>query len=326
VPVVRKDGSMSAAAEAHYRLVARAILDGRVVPFLGAGVNLCDRAPDAAWQRGRFLPSGAELADYLARFGDYPAGEPLDLVRVSQYVAVTAGPGPLYDELHEVFDVDYPTTTVHRFLAGLPALARANDTGRYPMIVTTNYDDALERAFREAGEPFDLVSYVADGEHRGKFVHVAPGGETEVIEKPNEYSALSVEVRPAIVKIHGAVDRSDPEGDSYVITEDHYIDYLSHTNIANLIPVTLAAVLRKSHLLFLGYSMRDWNLRVILHRIWGGQKLAYKSWSVMLDPDVVERESWDQRGVQILDMALADYVAALDPCVRALQDEAAAEA
>jgi hypothetical protein len=32
--------------------------------------------------------------------------------------------------------------------------------------------------------------------------------------------------RPVILKIHGAVDRVELERDSYVITEDHYIDEL----------------------------------------------------------------------------------------------------
>ena len=36
------------------------------------------------------------------------------------------------------------------------------------VIVTTNYDDALERAFRAANEPFDLVTYVAEGERAWK--------------------------------------------------------------------------------------------------------------------------------------------------------------
>jgi hypothetical protein len=42
----------------------------------------------------------------------------------------------------------------------------------------------------------------------------------------------------------------------------------------------LAVKLRKSHFLFLGYSLRDWNLRVIFHRILGAQRLKYKSWAI----------------------------------------------
>ena len=65
--------------------------------------------------------------------------------------------------------------------------------------------------------------------------------------------------------------------DNYVITEDHYIDYLSRSPVESLVPIQILDKLRDSHCLFLGYTMRDWNLRVFLKRIWGGQQLAAKS-------------------------------------------------
>jgi SIR2-like domain len=305
----------------HYKTVIKAITDGRLVPFLGAGVNLCGRPQDMAWQRGQYLPSGGELAAYLAENFGYPGSDRFDLVRVSQYIAVVTGSGPLYEELHSLFDVDYPPTPLHQFLATLPALLREKGyPPRYQLIVTTNYDDLVERAFREAGEPFDLVAYVTEGEReqRGKFVHWPPDGEARLIEKPNEYRGLSLDQRPVILKIHGAVDRTDAGRDSYVITEDHYIDYLTHTDISNLVPVTLAAKLKKSHFLFLGYSLRDWNLRVILHRIWGEQTLTYKSWAIQLNPEPIERKFWNKRDVDILDVRLEEYVAALRERLQAL--------
>ena len=94
----------------HYRLVANRLMAGAVVPFLGAGVGLCGRPAEAPWERGRYLPSGMEFAAYLARDVDYPAGEPFDLLRVSQYVDVKLGNGPLYEALHAVFDADYAPT------------------------------------------------------------------------------------------------------------------------------------------------------------------------------------------------------------------------
>jgi hypothetical protein len=114
------------ALEAHYRQVARAmVLDGRVVPLLGAGVNLCGRPADDRWRRGgRYLPSGGELADFLADSFDYPES-PRDLGRVSQYVSVVLGDAPLYEELHDVFAADYEPALLHRFLAALPAMVRS---------------------------------------------------------------------------------------------------------------------------------------------------------------------------------------------------------
>jgi hypothetical protein len=298
----------------------RAVLEGRVVALLGAGANLCGRPPDVGWEHGRYLPSGAELASHLAARFDYPDGDLHDLVRISEYAYVMTGSGPLYDQLHEVFDADYAIGPLHRFFAALPGRLEAAGRRRTcPLIVTTNYDDALERAFGEAGEQFDVVSYMADGEHRGKFVHWAPGAEAVVVERPNEYRATRPDERAVILKMHGAVDRTDPDApwDSYVITEDHYIEYLAQTDIANLVPVTLAAKLRRSHFLFLGYSMRDWNLRVILNRIWGAQELDLKSWAIQREPEdptakKIEETLWSARGdVDLLYVPLREYVARL---------------
>jgi hypothetical protein len=226
-----------------------------------------------------------------------------------------AGSGPLYEELHQLFDADFPPGPLHALLADLPAILRERGTPRYQLIVTTNYDDALERAFRAAGEEFDVVSYAAEGDERGKFLHVPPDGEPTLIERPNEYTALDLDRRTVILKIHGAVDRTNSDRDSYVITEDHYIEFLTRTDISTLVPVELAAKLRKSHFLFLGYSMRDWNLRVILHRIWGEQRLSYRSWAIQLDPEPIEREFWAKRGVEIMRMRLEDYVEGLRSAV-----------
>lgn len=318
---------VDAALERHYKNLIDRFIDGRVVPFLGAGANLCGRPPSHPWQAtgDEYLPSGTELSQYLARTFNCP--EDADLPRVSQYVWITNGSGDLYGKLHTLFDRDYPPTLLHTFLAELPGLLRAKQyPPRYQLIVTTNYDDLLERAFNRAGEPYDLVTYVSEGEHRGKFIHTDPDGNANVIAIPNQYRELSLDRRTVILKIHGAVNRSIPdgEGDSYVITEDHYIDYLTRTELANLIPVTLAAKLRKSHFLFLGYGLRDWNLRVILHRIAGEQRLTYKSWAIQWRPTDFDQKFWGRRDVDILDIDLERYVSVVRGRLRLLPQAAPA--
>lgn len=303
---------MSATFESHYARVAAAFADGQVVPLLGAGVNLLDRAGDGDWQAQKLLPSGRELAQHLASVFWYPEGEALDLLRVSQWAVAREGPGPLYDELRKLFVGEYAPTRVHRFLAALPGILRARATPQHQAIVTTNYDDALERAFDDAGEAYDVVWYIADGEHRGTFWHRPPNGEPRLIERPKLYDGLALEKQTAIVKIHGAVDRAQPDRDSYVITEDHYIDYLTKTEVAQLLPAELLVRLTRSRFLFLGYSMSDWNLRVILHRIWGQQPLSYKSWAIQKDPSEIEQELWRVRGVDVLDIPLETYIDELE--------------
>jgi hypothetical protein len=229
-------------------------------------------------------------------------------VRVSQYFGLMLGLGALYDELRAVLDSDYPPTPVHRLLARLPSLRRGAGMGGDQLIVTTNYDDALERAFSDLREPYHLVTYMAVGASAGSFLHVASDGSRHVIHKPNEYPGTRFAAGTVILKLHGAIDRADPDGDSYVITEDDYIDYLALTDLSCLLPITLAARLQRSHFLFLGYSLRDWNLRVILRRIWGQQRLRYRSWAVQLGSEAIDRRLWDARGVDILDTRLEHYV------------------
>jgi hypothetical protein len=116
-----------------------------LIPFLGTGANLCDRPDQAPWERGRFAPSGRELASALAERSRFPDPDDRDLLRVSQYVDAILGERQLYRYLHAVFDADYPPTSLHRLIACLPALLRAR--GRPQLVaLTTNYDDLLERA------------------------------------------------------------------------------------------------------------------------------------------------------------------------------------
>ena len=309
--------SIQDADEDHYWLVAGRLLAGRVVPFLGAGANLCGRPDGVAWALGKFLPSGRELAECLAQNSRYPVdGGELDLLRVAQYVDAVLGEQALYEYLRSTFDADYPPTSLHVLLAAVAA--RMRELGRPPLLIlTTNYDDALERAFEAREEPCEVLWYEAKrGDARGRFRHRV-GDDAVTIDRPNEYLTPALREHTAILKLHGAIDRRDPKSDSYVITEDNYIDYLSTGDIAKQIPVTLLEKMGESHFLFLGYSLRDWNLRVILNRIWGQQTLDLKSWAVQRRNATgklseIEQKLWRDRGdVDLLYVPLDEYVSHL---------------
>jgi hypothetical protein len=181
------------------------------------------------------------------------------------------------------------------------------------LLVTTSYDLALEQAFLDAGEEFDVVSYIASGRNRGRFCHVQPDGTAYTVDMPNTYATeLSLERRTVILKLHGGIDRTPTrELESFVVTEDDYIDYLAYGDVGSAVPVALAAKLRRSHFLFLGYGMRDWNLRLVLGRIWGAEGVSYRSWAVQPDPKPLERQFWRARDIDLLEVPLEDYVAAL---------------
>jgi DNA-binding SARP family transcriptional activator len=279
-------------SEDHFEQVLGALFSGRLVAVLGADV--------------------ADLATRLAQRFDYSDKNGYGLPRVAQYVAVMKGSGPLYDELHALLDADAAPTPIHRFFASLPPLLRERELS-HQLLVTTSYDLALEAAFLEAGEEFDIVSYIAAGPERGKFCHIRPDGSGRAVDLPNTYATeLSLEKRTVILKLHGQVDRGpEREWESFVVTEDDYIDYLSRSDVAAAVPVGLAAKLRRSHFLFLGYTMADWNLRVILNRLWSDQPLSYRSWAVQPEAKPLEREFWRRRDVDVNEVPLERYVETL---------------
>lgn len=73
-------------------------------------------------------------------------------------------------------------------------------------------------------------------------------------------------------------------------------------------PIMLAKKMKKSNFLFLGYSLRDWNLRVILRRIWGEQGLRYNSWAIQLNSEELEERFWIRRDIEIINARLEAYV------------------
>jgi SIR2-like domain len=318
----------------HYHVAHRDLLDNIIVPFLGAGVSVCNRQPrEAKWQHGMaFLPTGGELSAHLAsRFGY--TGDPTDLARVAEYVSLMSGPASLYQELKHVFDPVYPLNDVHRFMAEIPSLTmRKTGKRQCPLIVTTNYDDLLERALDEVGEKYHLVTYIADGEHRGKFRHTNDG-HSHIVEAPNQYYDVAPGDRTVVLKIHGGFPRThqltdDPglrppaELPAYVITEDHYIDYLTRTELSNLVPVRLVQHLSMCRFLFIGYGLRDWNLRVILHRISSANALSYTSWAIQKGPSALDRKFWSRRNIDILETDIEEYLAGLRAYIEAFPDVA----
>jgi len=316
--------------------LAASMLRGMLVPLLGAGVNRSGRPDGFVWRpRDKHLPDGRELASYLATEFDTPdeLSGSQDLIRISQYIdAVQNRGGLLASELHDIFHADgLEPGPLHRFLARAAKLVREQgQLKQIPVILTTNYDYLLERAFEDVPEQYDLITYVATSpkEHVGRFMHTAPGSEPRPIEDVSTYGLEQTEKRTVIVKLHGHVERreatelEDTPEDNYVITEDNYIDYLTHTELDFLLPKVVFRTLRNSSFLFLGYGMRDWNLRAILRRIWGEQTRTWESWAIQKDVDEIEQAFWRQRNVMLEEVELEEYVnrlgAALD---RRIEDE-----
>ena len=168
--------------------ILRAVLGGRVVPVIG-------------------LDEGGELARTPRSTFDVPADAAGPLGRVTQYVAAMQGLGPLHDELHHLCGGAGEPGPIHRLLARIPVYLRERGAP-YQLIVTTAFDGGIERAFADAGEELDVVTYIAAGPMRGRFVHSPPDAEPRTVDVPNAYADLSLERRTVLLRLRGVADPS----------------------------------------------------------------------------------------------------------------------
>src|SRR5207249_934281 len=152
-------------------------------------------------------------------------------------------------------------------------------------------------AFKAQGRAFDVVIHTTNQE-MGDLLLWWPHGATQP-EKVNP-NKLDIDLKSVTViyKMHGAVDRAEPGRDQYVITEDDYIDFLARMIKRKAIPAIFAEPFQTRHFLFLGYSLADWNLRVVLNRIEKDLRRpkSIKSWAIRYQARPMEQRFWQERG------------------------------
>jgi SIR2-like domain len=321
---------LSTELEPPYGAIARAFKNGRVVPFLGAGVNMGGPQPCVPGAEAvARLPTGAELSRSLADLVRFPADsdqDVVDLAKVASYYVETSGRRSLREMLHETFNKDYAPCKIHEYLA---------DIKRPLLIVTTNYDDLTERAFEAKGRPYDLVVHPTDRtDMAGAVLWWKHGSSEPVAEPPNTLPMMErLKTTTVIYKMHGTVvrpwlrgttntapgedDEKPYRDDSYVITEEDYIDFLHRMTLQAAVPTQFMAHFSTRQFLFLGYGLRDWNLRVVLKNLNAVLKIQEAvrseeddepSWAIQYRPSLLEKRLWERRRVDIYNLDVNEFV------------------
>ncbi len=281
--------------EPPYGIILDEIRSGNAVPFLGAGSSLLPpRAGDSS-----LLPSGAELAHVLATAANFPSSDErdlCDLAKVASFYVDGSNRGALRRKLRQVFvNEKLRSNELHRLLASIATNL---------VIVTTNYDTLLEQAFIEAGKPYDLVVYPADNQEYANGVLWWKQDEEEPRKlKSNQFDIEDISGKTVIYKMHGSVRRAESKWDSFVITEEDYVRFLSR--MTNAVPAAFREYFSKRAFLFLGYGLRDWNMRVLLREV---SVSEITSWAILQNPSILERKLWERRRVDIFDLSLEEFV------------------
>lgn len=164
-------------------------------------------------------------------------------------------------------------TVIERVDVGNPSpVVRALAQLDFPLICTTNYDRLFEKALWQAGKSPSVAIY-----SKNKYA--------DTLDYPSEVPDPS---RPFVYKIHGSVEM--PE--SIVITDEDYIDFvlrMGDKGQNNPIPETFLFLLKKWPTIFVGYSLMDYNLRLLFKTLsWIGDRAKIpSSYSVDKAPDTL---------------------------------------
>lgn len=288
------------------------IRSGRCVPFLGAGVNVSSNG-----YRG--LPLGAEVArrllgklieDETSDIHDLVKLQPepalcdhtdllrvsaQDLARVSLHIQVKGGTPRLLDLLAEILgDPDRKPSPLLTVLARLPVR----------LVVTTNYDHLMERAFPVNAQPLVVIQPVEG------FTRAQQAGLTRKLSE-----LRTAEVRPRgaeepviLYKIHGSLN--DGSG-QLIVTEQDYIDFLTVAGSGSRagVPALILAMMQDSCLLFLGYGLEDWDFRTIYKAL--VETLPHRaqrmSFAIQKDPSPFWEEVWLKKNVRIYNVDLYEF-------------------
>src|SRR4029077_9448901 len=111
-----------------------------------------------------------------------------------------------------------------------------------------------------AGKAYDLVIYpAADRKDLANAVLWWPHGSAEPkTPTPNELD-IDLSITTVIFKMHGSIVPKNDEWDSFVITEEDYVDFLARLSAKLAIPPLFSPCFSERSLLFLGYNLRNWS-------------------------------------------------------------------
>lgn len=255
--------------------LARKIAKGDVILFLGASAN-CP-PPDElkhVYEDKHRPPMGGELADMMAKDIDYtqqfPEEKYFNLSRIAQYYELKFKRPELVSFLQEKIENKKPSPLIHA-LAEMP----------FKYIMTTNYDRLLEQALEEKKKKPFLGIYKPN-RSREKGPQATTNFEESMISETN----------PFLYKIHGDI----MDGDSMVISDEDYIHFILRMRDKedyNPIPHSFTNAFGKKTILFVGYGLMDYNLRLLFKiAMWGKDNLPL-SCSIDKKPDKLIMELFE---------------------------------
>jgi hypothetical protein len=293
--------------------LAEKIQNGEVILFLGAAVH-CSPPPgfEPLYPPEDRPPLGKQLGVELAKgLPDEDIVKEKNLSWVAQYFEAKRDRIVLIEKIAGVLAGKKPSPLVK-------ALAKMN----FRLILTTNYDHLYEDALDAAGKQKDNKGIYKPN----RDIRDSCGNQILPQTTPDASIRSITDNAPFIYKIHGDIrdvfqpdNEYNAERDAIVVTDEDYIHFILRMgekdnldgNNFNPIPSAFTTALstpKKVTILFIGYSLMDYNLRLLFKSTMWKKDLQYqlKKWSLDPYPDksikelytrfytikFIERDAW----------------------------------
>lgn len=245
------------------------IRTGNVVLFLGAGASYGAIHPD-----GKKIPLGNNLSDMIVKefLPDDYVGEELQIV--SELAISERNLFDVQQFIYEVFEPFQPNST-HKKIPNFI----------WKAIITVNYDFIIERAYESSNKNQSLAKFIKNGERFRDKV------------KSNKDLPF--------YKIHGCISDISDIHTPLILTPNQYI---THRKNRDRLFSRLEELAREYTFLFVGFSLRDPDIRAILielEQLQDGKPRFY-----MVGPDIKETEArlWEGKKITTIKATFEEFI------------------
>jgi hypothetical protein len=237
--------------------ITRASNSGKLVFFIGAGLSKLSGYP--TWKE---LVAKYYWELHGAQKDSYTTDE---FLRIPQIFYDVKGSNAYDSILEEIFNVEVSPHPIHYNILALNPIH----------IITTNYDDLIEKTCWQRGKYYSHISVEED---------VAKASSTRYL-----------------LKAHGDFSRGY-KGEYLVLKESDYLDYeIKYPLINNLMKTIMAT----NTIVFIGYGLGDYNINLLLNWVKHLQKDHYnKPFFIHTDPDPIDDSTltyYEKKGLRIID-------------------------
>src|SRR5215212_4213935 len=275
------------------KFIANKVAANKCILFLGSAIHApSPQDSKYTYTKDKCPPIGSQLAELLAQVSGFVDSSKDDLQRVSQHYEYTLKRNSLVTEIiNHVSQGKEPSPV----LSALAAL-------RFPLVITTNYDNLYERAIDAVNKEKAIAAARAAGQGVDEqAIEAATRGQYDLCIYSRDKKVPTIDCarkldpeRPYILKIHGDIGVSS----SIVITDEDYIHFvmrMSDTEPHHPIGPNVATHLIENNILFIGYRLTDYNLRLLFKTLRWKKDVSEipTSFAIDLKPDYLIKSVWE---------------------------------